>query len=86
MYPEHEKLKALGGKNQVVGDFVEWLGEKGFTICESGCGPGSEIYEPAFKRTEEWIAEFFEIDAEKLENEKRQMLDKIRADNAKRKD
>jgi hypothetical protein len=26
-YPEHEKLKGLGGSNQIVGDFIEWLGE-----------------------------------------------------------
>lgn len=24
-YPEHEKLRALGGKNQETGDFLEWL-------------------------------------------------------------
>lgn len=24
-YPEHEKLTALGGDNQTIGDFLEWL-------------------------------------------------------------
>ncbi len=24
-YPEHDKLQALEGKNQAVGDFMEWL-------------------------------------------------------------
>ena len=31
-YPEHEKLKALGGGNQTIGDFIEWLGENGLMI------------------------------------------------------
>lgn len=32
-YPEHEKLKALNGKNNDIGDFIEHLHSAGYTIC-----------------------------------------------------
>ncbi len=32
-YPQHDKLTALAGANQVVGDFIEWLGQNGMAIC-----------------------------------------------------
>jgi hypothetical protein len=35
-YPEHEKLRALDGKNDVVGDFIEWLREHGYVIARYG--------------------------------------------------
>lgn len=33
VYPEHAKLRALGGKNEIVGNFIEWLRREGYTIC-----------------------------------------------------
>lgn len=32
-YPEHDKLKALAGKNTVVANFLDWLDEQGFVLC-----------------------------------------------------
>lgn len=75
-YPEHEKLKSLNGVNQTVGDFIEWLGERDLIIAEYG--NGTELM-PASKSRDSLLAEFFEIDRQKLEREKRQMLDAIRA-------
>ena len=83
-YPEHDKLKALGGANQIVGDFIEWLGEQGLTICEFNpqrfCGDGEFL--PSRKNTVTLIGDFFEIDNNKLMAEKDAMLDAIRAANA----
>jgi hypothetical protein len=75
-YPEHEKLKALGGDNQVVGDFIEWLGENGYEIArwnDSGtyCLPCNEGRDAL-------LAKHFEIDLNKLDDEKRAMLGAIR--------
>jgi hypothetical protein len=75
-YPEHEKLKALGGANQTVGDFIEWLGQKGWEIARMN--EHDELV-PIFKRRDTLIAEFFEIDPNKLKAEKRAMLDSIRS-------
>ena len=80
MYPEHEKLKALNGANQTVGDFIEWLGEQGLVIAKWSDDGGDYMW-PAGKSRDELIAEFFDIDRDKLEEEKREMLNKIRESN-----
>lgn len=92
---EHERLHLIHDKSQAIGDFVEWLAEKGFRICREhahtedcydvlgGDGlPTCELrdgqyiadYTPITKR----LAEYFDIDLNKLETEKRQMLADIR--------
>ena len=81
MYPEHDKLRAINDKSQVVGEFLEWL--------ESGeAHPDGEsielayhigdFLEPYYKRKESLLARFFEIDLHRLEEEKRQMLEECR--------
>lgn len=74
-YPEHEKLKALGGANQTVGDFIEWLGEQGWEIARPH--ERMDMLIPIMKSRDDLLAEFFEIDRNKLEAEKRAMLDSI---------
>lgn len=87
--PEHEKLKALDGKNETIGEFIEWLQGSGFQIChippepEDGWEedvPASykENYQPSRFPVSAWIAKFFDIDPEKLESEKRAILDTLR--------
>lgn len=78
-YPEHEKIKALGGANQIVGDFIEWLGEAGYEICKRD--HLDRLY-AANERRDALIAKHFEIDEDRLESEKRAMLDAIRGDQA----
>lgn len=78
-YPEHEKLKDLNGANQVVGNFINWLGENGYEIAK--WHPHRDELVPANRSIEKWIAEHFEIDAVKLENEKLAILDAIRTAN-----
>jgi hypothetical protein len=76
-YPEHEKLKALGDSNQIVGDFIEWLSEQGYEICRWN-DSGTHCL-PVHLHRDQMLADFFEIDRDKLEAEKRQMLDALRA-------
>lgn len=79
-YPEHEKLTALNGANDTVGDFITWLRENNMVICGwDEDWDGDLTYNPTFKRTETLIAEFFGINERTLENEKQQMLDEMRA-------
>ena len=33
-WPEHRKLEVLGGKNETVGQFIEWLEQQGLVIAE----------------------------------------------------
>ena len=74
-YPEHEKLKALAGANQVVGNFIEWLGENGYVIARYD--PHDRLY-PAYERLDKLIADHFEINEQRLEEEKLAMLASLR--------
>jgi hypothetical protein len=74
-YPEHEKLKALGGANQTVGDFIEWLGENRIELAQ--WNDAGTYCLPIHKSRDDLLAEFFEIDRNKLEAEKRAMLEKL---------
>lgn len=82
-FPEHEKIEALHGRNNLIGNFIEWLKET-HTIAEWIDNEDENAFEdrilvPSMIRTDELIAKYFEIDLNKLENEKTAMLDSIRA-------
>lgn len=78
-YPEHEKLKALQGANQIVGNFIEWLGEAGYVIAKYD--DIGDLWS-ANRSIDRLLAEHFEIDLDKLEEEKVAMLEEIRKANA----
>jgi hypothetical protein len=89
-YPEHEKLKEIQEQSQVCGEFLNWLqNEKRIHLCTyekthiiyDDEGDGEEIPEGYYginKTNEKLLAEFFNIDLDRLEQEKRQMLDELR--------
>ena len=78
-YPEHEKLKAISDKSQTIGEFLEWLStEKGILLGEWGGATGHTMY-PTQRSKVALLAEYFEIYQDRLESEKRAMLDTVRA-------
>lgn len=85
-YPEHEKLHAVADKSQACGEFLEWLQAR-YTIAEyhvhskhcqdedgRACISSTEELYPTSINVRKLLAEFFEIDEAKLEDEKRAML------------
>ena len=77
---EHEKLKAIKPLSQAIGNFIEWLGENGMTICSEDRIPyRPDEYVPIRRTTEELLADHFKIDLNRLEAEKEAMLEEIRA-------
>lgn len=78
-YPECEKMMAVKDKSQVIGEFLEWLQyERSITVelCVR-----NDIHDKLFPfnfSTEKLLAEFFNIDLNKVEKEKRQILDELR--------
>lgn len=72
--PECEKLKAVSARSQEIGEFIDWLSTKGFCLasyrdnelCASHLG------------IEQLLAGFFEINLNKVEKERRQLLDWLR--------
>ena len=92
-YPEHAKLKAVQDRSQAIGEFLDWLSvEKQTELAfrhehDKGCRNGLGFNECGYRNgdfvrvgsTKKLIAEFFEIDEKKLENEKLVMLVRLRA-------
>lgn len=81
-YPEHERLKKISDISQQVGYFIEWLNGE-FTIAKWKQRRGVDVLVPAHKTTNEWLADYFDIDLDKIEEEKRQMLAELRTAAAK---
>lgn len=79
-YPEHDKLQALDGANQTIGEFLEWLNDNRYSICEwqNYGDEDARGYYPVHRSPQSWIAQYFQIDPVKIEQEKRHMLDLIR--------
>jgi hypothetical protein len=81
-YPMHAKLKGLNGSNQIVGDFIEWLDEQRIEMAQwhdAVDGQEDAFLVPIHKSRDDLLAEFFDIDRDVLENEKRAILDEFRA-------
>lgn len=78
-YPEHDRLRAIADKSQAIYDFLTWAHEeRGMVLCESAGHIRGEYY-PALTSRQKLLAEFFEIDLNKIEHEKRSMIDHLRA-------
>lgn len=71
-YPECEKVKAVQAKSQAIGEFIDWLeNEKQIYLMKGR--------KPIHQTTLRLIAEFFDIDLEKVEQEKQSILAEIRS-------
>jgi len=80
-YPECEKVANVKDKSQAIGEFLEWLRiEKGIIMCERRGESDSLV--PSFLRNEQLLADFFDIDLDLVEKEKRAMLEELRNLNA----
>lgn len=79
-YPEHAKLRVVSDESQAIGEFLE---DSPYTLCELRYF--DEFDEPRFvevqKSTSRVLADYFGIDMDKLEAEKRQMLERMREAN-----
>lgn len=95
--PECEKMRAVKEKSQAIGAFLEWLSaEKGVHLAEYHrhsracldheahlvCGLLENHSVRWNYNIERLLAEYFDIDLNKVEEEKEAILDAIRARNA----
>lgn len=75
--PECDKLSAITERSQVIGEFLDWLQhERSVELCERDCL--SDKLMMCSSSIEQLLAEYFEIDLEKVEQEKRAILDELR--------
>ena len=85
-YPESDKLLAVSGESQNIGYFLDWLRSQGYYLCkfqEEEYNPEiDEMYPagfyPTYERIEELLAKYFQIDMDKVDDERRQMLEDLR--------
>lgn len=76
-YPEHEKLAEVAEHSQAIGEFLDWLqNEKGYTIAHYG-DPNMNWLTPVHRSIKDLLAEYYDIDPEALEGEKRDMLEQL---------
>ena len=88
--PECDRLHAVAEKSQACGEFLEWLQQQGIVLArwhehdeecygESGfrtCGYSKEgDLQLDHTNIQTWLAKFFDIDMNKVENERRALLE-----------
>lgn len=81
-YPEHEKLHRVAEDSQMIGEFLDvGLPEQGIILAEAVKFQGFSEKQlvPTRKSIQQILAAYFDIDLDKIEAEKRAMLDDIRA-------
>ena len=73
-YPEHEKLNEVKDQSQAIADFLDWIqSEKGIVLANYG-NSDSNWLTPDGTAKDRLLAEYFGIDLDALEAEKRVML------------
>jgi hypothetical protein len=77
-YPEHDKMKAIVGDSQTIGEFLEWLQEEGFVIAHWGVDDWDETLLPDYISIERRLAAYFDIDLGKINVEKESMIEELR--------
>jgi hypothetical protein len=69
------KMQQCQPASQFIGEFIEWLHENKMEICHR-VGDVVE-YNPDRRSIEQLLADYFEIDLVKVENERRRILDEF---------
>ena len=75
--PECDKMLAVKDKSQPIGEFITWLEDQGIFLAKHD--DNSDRLQMYSETTEEILARFFKIDLNKVEQEKRDILDQLRA-------
>ena len=78
-YKECDKLVKVSKESNKIGSFLDWLrSEKNFIICQySENDDGDEELFPVGHNIEKLLAMYFKINMDKVEKERRQMLEEL---------
>lgn len=84
---ELEKMRLAQKSSRVLTDFLDWLSENGYAICrwQDYVRHSDELgdytpscWHPKRNSHEQLLADFFNIDMKKIEEERRALLESIR--------
>lgn len=78
-YPEHVKQSQHLFAGQTIGEFLEWLSSQGVMLMRYN--EFSDEFESDHRSINQLLADYFEIDLNAIETEKRAMLDRMREAN-----
>jgi len=76
-YPEHDKQSKIIDQSQIIGCFIEWLMHETDIVFGKWDEHDDEL-NPCHISIQQILADYFDIDLNKLEAEKQSMLEKIR--------
>ena len=76
-YPEHHKQSKILDKSQAIGEFLDWLCHETDIVFGIWDEHDDEL-NPYHISIQQILADYFDIDLNKLEAEKQSMLEKIR--------
>jgi len=73
MYPELEKMASAKQASHIIGEFMEWIGEQGYVIAQldepSVLDPNPQQLIPVYKSINDLLAQYFDIDLNKVQQE-----------------
>lgn len=83
---ELEKMKAVQHMSQPIGEFLDWLFSAGYQIGKfDEFDESDELmpvqFAPVHRTIEQWLAEMFDIDLDRVEAERRHLLTRLRLAN-----
>ena len=89
--PELDKMLVIQDKSQKIGEFLEWLSEQDIELMTQPEEQCSDCYEREncggvmmmyiSRSKEQMLADFFDIDLVKCEQERQALMDAVREDN-----
>lgn len=75
--PTLDRMLAVKEQSQLCGEFLEWLQYR-YTLCHRPTRDRWNHYTPAAIDIESLLADFFEIDLDEADREKREILEELR--------
>jgi len=80
-YPESEKWGEVKPEADTLTEFLDWLSGKGIMLGKHVLPEGyrNQVFAPLATNVQDLIYEYFEVDYNLLETERRQMLEAFRA-------
>lgn len=76
-FPELDKMLEVQEQSQAIGEFLEWLQSQGIIL--SRFDDESDALVGTHRSIERLLADYFEIDLDAVERERRVMLERIRS-------
>lgn len=74
---EIDKLRAVQPDSQIIGRFLDWLADNNIELCLREKAADGLWRTPISASNIEILAQYFDIDLQKLDDEKRAILDNL---------